>query len=216
MTQQEKTFIVQNVTQGPVCISDIGKKGLTIQALSIHDLRTNDPEEVQRSEGLSKALRLGLLREVSADYASKDEVKKTTAQRQDIIDKLKQYAVRSRYDNDEAPENITAEELSEELSTIGQANDPVSYAIAFDVYAQKASMQGKDASPEEFRDKVNKNPGMIKDLIISGTHANVEDTFDDDYEEPQLKKISKKGSKPVVKEPEFDEPLTEIDLTKDL
>ena len=134
MTQQEKTFIVQNVTQGPVCISDIGKKGLTIQALSIHDLRTNDPEEVQRSEGLSKALRLGLLREVSADYASKDEVKKTTAQRQDIIDKLKQDAVRARYDN----------------------------------------------------------------------------------EEQQLKKISKKGSKPVVKEPEFDEPLTEIDLTKDL
>ena len=208
--EKEEVFIVQNVTQGPVCISDLGKKGLTIPALSIHDLSTNDDEEVKKSAGLKSAIRQGLLRWVTKDYAERQEVKKSETARQSIIDELKKEKV--RYD-DEAPESLTAEELTSEISTAGQANDPVSYAIAFDVWSSQETLRGRDGSPEEFRDKVNDNPSLIKSLIISGTHATVED-MEDEYVEPKLKKISRRNK--GVQEPVFEEPLTEIDLTKEL
>jgi len=211
MNQEKKeVFIVQNVTQGPVCISDLGKKGLTIPALTTHDLRSNDDDEVKKSIGLKNAIRQGLLRWVTEDYAERQEVRKAESARQSIIDELKKEKV--RYD-DEAPESVTAEELTTEISTAGQANDPVSYAIAFDVWSSQEMLRGKDGSPEEFRDKVNDNPSLIKQLIISGTHAEAEDV-DDDYVEPKLKKISRRNK--AVQEPVFEEPLTEIDLTKEL
>jgi len=213
MTNSEEVFIVQNVTPGPVCIPDLGKKGVTIPSLSIYDLKNSDPEDVKRSIGLGNAIRQGLLRKVSSDYAQKSEIRKAENARQAIIDELKNEKV--RYDNDEARENITAEELTSEISTAGQANDPVSYAIAFDVWTNQEALRGREGSPEEFRDKVNKNPKIIKELIVSGTHATYEDEADE-YETPQLKKITPKNKLKKVQEPIFEEPVTEIDLTKEL
>jgi hypothetical protein len=167
VNQEPESFIVQNVTLGPHYVSDIRLNFGPLQAI---DLTWEDPKVVKASKDLRNSLRLGLLRKISPDQFDSIEERAAIKGKKEL---LKQQSNNNLRTVDVDGKTIEAESIDAEkaysnknnVTTAGYANDSLSYAMALDIAQTQAELQGEDLSVEQFAEKVQKNPGIINQLL---------------------------------------------------
>jgi len=167
VNQEPESFIVQNVTLGPHYVSDIRLNFGPLQAI---DLTWEDPKVVKASKDLRNSIRLGLLRKISPDQFDSIEERAAIKGKKEL---LKQQNNNNLRTVDVDGKTIEAESIDAEkaysnknnVTTAGYANDSLSYAMALDIAQTQAELQGEDLSVEQFADRVQKNPGIINQLL---------------------------------------------------
>ena len=167
VNQEPESFIVQNVTLGPHYVSDIRLNFGPLQAI---DLTWEDPKVVKSSKDLRNSIRLGLLRKITPDQFDSIEVRAAIKGKKEL---LKQQNNNNLRTVDVDGKTIEAESIDAEkaysnknnVTTAGYANDSLSYAMALDIAQTQAELQGEDLSVEQFADRVQKNPGIINQLL---------------------------------------------------
>ena len=167
VNQEPESFIVQNVTLGPHYVSDIRLNFGPLQAI---DLTWEDPKVVKASKDLRNSLRLGLLRKISPEQFDSIEERAAIKGKKEL---LKQQSNNNLRTVDVEGKTIEAESIDAEkaysnknnVTTAGYANDSLSYAMALDIAQTQAELQGEDLSVEQFAEKVQKNPGIINQLL---------------------------------------------------
>jgi hypothetical protein len=167
VNQEPESFIVQNVTLGPHYVSDIRLNFGPLQAI---DLTWEDPKVVKASKDLRNSLRLGLLRKITPDQFDSIEERAAIKGKKEL---LKQQSNNNLRTVDVDGKTIEAESIDAEkaykskndVTTAGYANDSLSYAMALDIAQTQAQLQGDDLSVEQFAEKVQKNPGIINQLL---------------------------------------------------
>jgi len=167
VNQEPESFIVQNVTLGPHYVSDIRLNFGPLQAI---DLTWEDPKVVKASKDLRNSLRLGLLRKISPEQFDSIEERAAIKGKKEL---LKQQSNNNLRTVDVDGKTIEAESIDAEkaykskndVTTAGYANDSLSYAMALDIAQTQAELQGEDLSVEQFAEKVQKNPGIINQLL---------------------------------------------------
>ena len=167
VNQEPESFIVQNVTLGPHYVSDIRLNFGPLQAI---DLTWEDPKVVKASKDLRNSLRLGLLRKISTEQFDSIEERAAIKGKKEL---LKQQSNNNLRTVDVDGKTIEAESIDAEkaykskndVTTAGYANDSLSYAMALDIAQTQAELQGEDLSVEQFAERVQKNPGIINQLL---------------------------------------------------
>jgi hypothetical protein len=167
VNQEPESFIVQNVTLGPHYVSDIRLNFGPLQAI---DLTWEDPKVVKASKDLRNSLRLGLLRKITPDQFDSIEERAAIKGKKEL---LKQQSKNNLRTVDVDGKTIEAESIDAEkaysnknnVTTAGYANDSLSYAMALDIAQTQAELQGEDLSVEAFAERVQKNPGIINQLL---------------------------------------------------
>jgi hypothetical protein len=167
VNQEPESFIVQNVTLGPHYVSDIRLNFGPLQAI---DLTWEDPKVVKASKDLRNSLRLGLLRKITPDQFDSIEERAAVKGKKEL---LKQQSNNNLRTVDIDGKTIEAESIDAEkaysnknnVTTAGYANDSLSYAMALDIAQTQAELQGEDLSVEQFAEKVQRNPGIINQLL---------------------------------------------------
>ncbi len=167
VNQDPESFIVQNVTLGPHYVSDIRLNFGPLQAI---DLTWEDPKVVKASKDLRNSIRLGLLRKITPDQFDSIEERAAIKGKKEL---LKQQNNNNLRTVDIDGKTIEAESIDAEkaysnknnVTTAGYANDSLSYAMALDIAQTQAELQGEDLSVEQFADRVQKNPGIINQLL---------------------------------------------------
>jgi hypothetical protein len=167
VNQDPESFIVQNVTLGPHYVSDIRLNFGPLQAI---DLTWEDPKVVKASKDLRNSIRLGLLRKITPDQFDSIEERAAIKGKKEL---LKQQSNNNLRTVDVDGKTIEAESIDAEkaysnknnVTTAGYANDSLSYAMALDIAQTQAELQGEDLSVEQFADRVQKNPGIINQLL---------------------------------------------------
>jgi hypothetical protein len=167
VNQEPESFIVQNVTLGPHYVSDIRLNFGPLQAI---DLTWEDPKVVKASKDLRNSLRLGLLRKITPDQFDSIEERAAIKGKKEL---LKQQSNNNLRTVDVDGKTIEAESIDAEkaysnkndVTTAGYANDSLSYAMALDIAQTQAELQGEDLSVEQFAEKVQRNPGIINQLL---------------------------------------------------
>ena len=167
VNQEPESFIVQNVTLGPHYVSDIRLNFGPLQAI---DLTWEDPKVVKSSKDLRNSIRLGLLRKITPDQFDSIEERAAIKGKKEL---LKQQNNNNLRTVDVDGQTIEAESIDAEkaysnknnVTTAGYANDSLSYAMALDIAQTQAELQGEDLSVEQFADRVQKNPGIINQLL---------------------------------------------------
>ena len=165
--EEPKSFIVQNVTLGPHYVSDIRLNFAPLQAI---DLTWEDPKIIKASKDLRTSLRLGLLKQISADQFENLEQKAAIKEKKELLRqqnsrKLNTMDVDGREMEVETIDAEKAYNPSAEVSTAGYANDSLSYAMALDIAQTQAELRGDELSVEDFADQVNRDPDLIRKLI---------------------------------------------------
>ena len=231
--QEREEFIIQNVTLGYHYISDLK---LNIEPLGVVDLTHRDPDEIKGSQNLKNSLRAGYIRKISRETADASADRRAARMRKEVT-KLQQSSIKTDTLDvdgkqlDVEPLNISrtdSAKMSEQVTTAGYANDPLSYAVALEIAEQQANSRGEDLSPEEFADMVSRDSGLVRRLITSNTNAIKSLATDGPdsrayYAEPSDNGMPTIGSK-RMKAPETMEgsdaapgaDAESIDLTKDL
>ena len=172
VNQEPESFIVQNVTLGPHYVSDIRLNFGPLQAI---DLTWEDPKVVKASKDLRNSLRLGLLRKITPDQFDSIEERAAIKGKKEL---LKQQSNNNLRTVDVDGKTIEAESIDAEkaysnkndVTTAGYANDSLSYAMALDIAQTQAELQGEDLSVEQFAEKVQRNPGIINQLLAQQKH----------------------------------------------
>jgi hypothetical protein len=167
VNQEPESFIVQNVTLGPHYVSDIRLNFGPLQAI---DLTWEDPKVVKASKDLRNSLRLGLLRKITPDQFDSIEERAAIKGKKEL---LKQQNNNNLRTVDVDGKTIEAESIDAEkaysnkndVTTAGYANDSLSYAMALDIAQTQAELQGEDLSVEAFAERVQRNPGIINQLL---------------------------------------------------
>jgi len=167
VNQEPESFIVQNVTLGPHYVSDIRLNFGPLQAI---DLTWEDTKVVKASKDLRNSIRLGLLRKITPDQFDSIEERAAIKGKKEL---LKQQNNNNLRTVDVDGKTIEAESIDAEkaysnknnVTTAGYANDSLSYAMALDIAQTQAELQGEDLSVEQFADRVQKNPGIINQLL---------------------------------------------------
>jgi hypothetical protein len=167
VNQEPESFIVQNVTLGPHYVSDIRLNFGPLQAI---DLTWEDPKVVKASKDLRNSLRLGLLRKITPDQFDSIEERAAIKGKKEL---LKQQSTNNLRTVDVEGKTIEAESIDAEkaysnknnVTTAGYANDSLSYAMALDIAQTQAELQGEDLSVEQFAERVQRNPGIINQLL---------------------------------------------------
>lgn len=165
--EEPKSFIVQNVTLGPHYVSDIRLNFAPLQAI---DLTWEDPKLIKASKDLRTSLRLGLLKQISADQFENLEQKAAIKEKKELLRqqnsrKLNTMDVDGREMEVETIDAEKAYNPNSEVSTAGYANDSLSYAMALDIAQTQAELRGDELSVEDFAEQVNKDPDLIRKLI---------------------------------------------------
>ena len=167
VNQEPESFIVQNVTLGPHYVSDIRLNFGPLQAI---DLTWEDPKVVKASKDLRNSIRLGLLRKITPDQFDSIEERAAIKGKKEL---LKQQNNNNLRTVDVDGKTIEAESIDAEkaysnknnVTTAGYANDSLSYAMALDIAQTQSELQGEDLTVEQFADRVQKNPGIINQLL---------------------------------------------------
>lgn len=168
-----ETYIIQNVTPGYHSITDLK---LTIGPLEVVNLSYRDMKEVMGSQNLKDSLRAGYIRKISESEADRVANIKTSKMRASVT-KLQQEAQRQKIEVDGKslemePINISrtdAGKMSEQVSSAGYANDPLSYALALEVAQRKAEESGRELYVEDFAAMVERDPELVRRLITDNT-----------------------------------------------
>jgi hypothetical protein len=144
---------------------------LNFGPLQAIDLTWEDPKVVKASKDLRNSIRLGLLRKISPEQFDSIEEKAAIKGKKEL---LKQQNKNNLRTVDVDGKTIEAESIDAEkaysnkdnnVTTAGYANDSLSYAMALDIAQTQAELQGDDLTVEEFADRVQKNPGIINQLL---------------------------------------------------
>lgn len=167
VNQEPESFIVQNVTLGPHYVSDIRLNFGPLQAI---DLTWEDTKVVKASKDLRNSIRLGLLRKITPDQFDSIEERAAIKGKKEL---LKQQNNNNLRTVDVDGKTIEAESIDAEkaysnknnVTTAGYANDSLSYAMALDIAQTQSELQGEDLTVEQFADRVQKNPGIINQLL---------------------------------------------------
>jgi hypothetical protein len=167
VNQDPESFIVQNVTLGPHYVSDIRLNFGPLQAI---DLTWEDPKVVKASKDLRNSIRLGLLRKITPDQFDSIEERAAIKGKKEL---LKQQNNNNLRTVDVDGKTIEAESIDAEkaysnknnVTTAGYANDSLSYAMALDIAQTQSELQGEDLTVEQFAERVQRNPGIINQLL---------------------------------------------------
>lgn len=183
MNNNNESSIIQNITSGYVSISDLDsdadgkKKSVTIGPFATLDLSTLNPDRVKRSTNLRDAIRAGYLRPITeeqADNISKQKTRKLREQVTKLQAESELRTVTSADGRDFEAEAINvsradAAKMTNEITTAGHANDPVSYAVAFEIAEAQAALRGEDLTAEEFGAMTAKDSDLVRKLITANT-----------------------------------------------
>ena len=233
---EKESYIIQNVTPGYHYISDMK---LNIGPLEVVDLSYRDSDEVKGSQNLRSSLRAGYIRKISEEEAERIASLNTAKMRKGVS-KLQQQSRRDTLDVDGRtfdvePINVArtdSAKMSEQVSSAGYANDPLSYAVALEIAQTQAEAEGQTLLVEDFADMVTRDSGLVRRLITSNTNSIRNLATDDDvdsgafYAEPPVNEgeTSAVGRKKMQAPPsmkalrESESPLSDaeqIDLTKE-
>lgn len=177
VNQDPPAFIVQNTFEGPLYISDIG---MEFGGLEVRDLTWEDPSIVKRSQDLRKALTMGHLHRISqAEWDNIVRIKAAEARAE--TQRLSNRRTRNVRVDDRL---IEAEVLNlnkadggksaqDQVSTAGYANDPMSYATAFQEARYQYEDRGVTLDAHTFAAMTKNRPSLINRLL------NKESIFDD-------------------------------------
>lgn len=175
--QEPPSTIVQNISEGYVCISDLN---LTFGPFEIQDLNHIPQEQLDRSINLRTTLRKGLLQKISLSEYDRI-LDKQIAREQKAASQAREQRRRSMVQVDEDikfdaeivdlnSSNVTHN--SEAISTKGYANDPTTYAMAYAQAKEEARRYGETLDPEDFAQRISKNPGILnKYLTVSSNNG---------------------------------------------
>lgn len=161
------SFIVQNVTLGPHYVSDIRLNFAPLQAI---DLTWEDPKVVKSSKDLRNSLRMGLLKQISAEQFEALEERAAVKEKKELLrqqqsSNLQKMDIDGREMEVETIDTEKAYNPDKEVSTAGYANDSLSYAMALDIAQTQAQLNGDELSVEDFAEKVSKDPNLVGRLI---------------------------------------------------
>jgi len=177
VNQAPESIIVQNTFEGPLYISDIG---MEFGGLEVRDLTWEDPSIVKRSQDLRRAIQLGHLIRISQgewDNIMRIKAAEARAETQRISNR------RTRTVNADG-RLLEAEVLNlnkadggkaaqDQVSTAGHANDPMSYATAFQEARYQYEDRGVTLDAHTFAGMVRNRPSLIPRLLAR------ESMFDD-------------------------------------
>lgn len=164
-----ESIIVQNVLEGPLYISDIG---MEFGGLEVRDLTWEDPSIVKRSQDLRRALQMGQLARITQDdWDRVTQIKAAEA-------RAETQRVSNRRTRNVNVDNriIEAEVLNlnkadggksaqDQVSTAGYANDPMSYATAFQEARLQYEDRGSALDAHTFASMVKNRPSLIPTLL---------------------------------------------------
>lgn len=164
-----ESIIVQNVLKGPLYISDIG---MEFGGLEVRDLTWEDPSVVKRSQDLRRAIQMGQLNRISQaewDRIISLRAAEERAETQRISNR------RTRNVNVDG-RIIDAEVLNlnkadggrtaqDQVSTAGYANDPMSYATAYQEARAQYEDRGSALDANTFASMVKNQPSLIPTLL---------------------------------------------------
>jgi hypothetical protein len=172
--QEPESFIVQNVTLGPLHISDIRMNFAPLQAI---DLTWEDPKVIKASKDLRSCLRIGYLKKISPEQFESIEEKHAMRERKELLrqqseQKLETVDVDGREMTAENIDALRGYNKENSVSTAGYANDSLSYAIALDVAQTQAQLRGDELSVEQFAEQVQKDPALVGRLIDQQKNLN--------------------------------------------
>ena len=171
---EPESFIVQNVTMGPHYVSDIR---LNFGPLEAIDLTWEDPKTIKASKDLRSSIRMGLLRKISPEQFDSIEEKaairgKKELLRQQNANNLRTVDVDGKQLEVETIDAEKAYRNEGEVSTVGYANDSLSYATAFDIAQTQAQLRGDELTVEEFAEQVNNNANLVQNLLRQQKNLN--------------------------------------------
>ena len=171
---EPESFIVQNVTMGPHYVSDIR---LSFGPLEAIDLTWEDAKVIKASKDLRSSLRMGLLRKITPEQFDSIEEKaamrgKKELLRQQTANNLRTVDVDGKQLEVETIDAEKAYKKDAEVSTVGYANDSLSYATAFDIAQTQAELRGDELSIEQFAEQVNNNPHLVQNLLRQQKNLN--------------------------------------------
>ncbi len=167
VNQEPESFIVQNVTLGPHYVSDIRLNFGPLQAI---DLTWEDPKVVKASKDLRNSLRLGLLKKISPEQFDSIEERAAMKGKKELLkqqsnNNLRTVDIDGKTSEAESIDAEKAYKSKNDVTTAGYANDSLSYAMALDIAQTQAELQGEDLSVEQFAERVQRNPGIINQLL---------------------------------------------------
>jgi hypothetical protein len=231
----KESYIVRNVTRGPVYVTDLK---LAIDPLAVADLTFWDNDQVKASADLRNSLKQGLLRKITVAEAEELSdiriAKMKQSSREDIYEEAEETArVRSEggEDFDAVPLNLSrnskadTERAQKEVRTAGSANNHLAYAQALDIAQAQAESRGRTLTVDQFADMVENDRELVANILKQHTAYEHEDEQEDSgmtYLEqtelsgavPARKRGRPKGSRNKPKaEPKSDPEV--IDLTNE-
>lgn len=177
-----ESFIIQNVTLGPHFVSDVRLNFGPLQAI---DLTWEDAKVIKASKDLRNSLRLGLLKQISPEQFENIEQKAATREKNELLkqqreNKLQQMEVDGREMEVETIDAEKAYSKDKTVSTAGYANDSLSYATALDIAQVQAELRGEELSVEDFAERVQRDPGIVSDLIAQQKNLNASSSISGD------------------------------------
>ena len=164
-----ESFIVQNIHPGPHHVSDIR---LNFAPYEVLDLTWEDPRYIKASNDLRKSLRNGNLRQITQEYWDAIQAQTSAREREQIV--AVQNARRQRNFNIDGKTfeadivNLNADSgkvNGETVSASGHANDPLTYATAFERASQIEAASGRVLDAAEFGRRADSNPRYFNSLL---------------------------------------------------
>lgn len=160
-------FIIQNVTQGHHCITDLS---ITLEPFQVYDLSWDKTGFVQNSNDLRHSLRKGYVQRISPEEW--DEI----IMAEEAREQEEAYKAESQRNNRTVVEmdgrmvdaeslNLNASDSGRNhqalVSTQGHANDPATYAASFREARSEAKNRGYTLTAADFANQVASNDGRL-------------------------------------------------------
>ena len=177
--EQRESFIVQNITLNYQMVSDIHWE---FAPREVKDLTWEDPIIIKRSNDLKKALRSGMLKQLTPEEYEKTLNLQYQREKRELERNIKDKANYKKMQRPDDPDReITAERIdvskakrkNPELDLTGTANHPMSYVAAFEAARIINEEQGVLLTPEEFAQMVELRPTIVEDLLAQTKQASV-------------------------------------------
>jgi len=178
-TEQEESFIIQNITLGYHFVSDIN---LQFAPGEVKDLTWEDPLIIKKSRNLKDSIRSGVLRKLTPEeYEKTMDLQYQKEKKQLLREQEKKTQYRKLKDRD--GKELVAETFEvdkakrkqhAEIDITGTANHPMSFVTAFSIAQNLATDNGDILTAEEFAEMVNKDSGIVERLLSRTKQASIE------------------------------------------
>lgn len=164
----QETFYVQNPYPGIHHISDID---LSFGPFEAKNLLWEKSDLVTKSYDLAKALNSGSLIRISQSQYEAILQQEQQIEQMELAQKMhgnrmvgvdangRRMAAEAINVNAESPNNRAP------MSLAGDANDPKTYAMAFQVYTRMCAASGQEANARDFNAQIERNPRFLQGLL---------------------------------------------------